>query len=140
MNRPAVEAVAVGRLYRREDATFPALASATGFQVVTVGKVARFVNRGDSAENGAVIVVGRDRALATLHDPRCPTASTVALEAYLQSTVRDAVLASVALDCAKWSTHGPGYVYSDPAGTVHEIHYAPNGLRIEVKFLPRSNR
>src|SRR5437660_6789859 len=101
----------------------PPLASAAGFQVLTVGKVARFVNRGDPTENGAVIVVGRDRALATLHDPRCPTPSTVALEAYLQSTARDAVLASVALDCAKWSAHGRGYVYRDPAGTVRAIRY-----------------
>jgi hypothetical protein len=104
----------------------PVLASAAGFEVLTVGKVARF------ATNAAVIVVGRDRALATLHDPRCPTTSTVALEAYLQSTVRDAVLASVALDCAKWSPRGRGYVYSDPAGTVRAIRYRPSGLRIEA--------
>jgi hypothetical protein len=106
---------------------------AAGFQVLTVGKVARFVNRGDPASNGAVIVVGRDRALATLLDPRCPTASTVALEAYLQSTVRDVVLASVSLDCAKWAARGRGYVYADPTGTVRAIRYTPSGLRIEVK-------
>src|SRR5689334_19044857 len=104
----------------------PALASAAGFQVLTVGKVARFTAK------GAVIIVGRDRALATLHDPRCPATSTVALEAYLQSTVRDAVLASVALDCAKWSPRGRGYVYSDPAGTVRAIRYRPSGLRMEA--------
>ena len=109
----------------------PALASAAGFQVLTIGKVARFT------QTGAVIVVGRDRALATPHDPRCPTTSTVALEAYLQSTVRDAVLASVTLDCAKWRAGGRGYVYSDPSGTVRTIRYGPSGLRIEAKgFTP----
>src|SRR5215467_8686028 len=110
----------------------PTLTSAAGFQVLTVGKVARFVSRSDPAETSAVIVVGHDRALATLHDPRCPTTSNVALEAYLQSTVRDATLASVALDCAKWSARGRGYVYSDPAGIVRAIRYRPSGLRIEA--------
>src|SRR5215472_3355147 len=104
----------------------PTVAFAAGFQVLTVGKVARFTG------TTAVIVVGHDRALASLHDPRCPTTSNVALEAYLQSTVRDATLASVALDCAKWSARGRGYVYSDPAGTVRTIRYRPSGLRIEA--------
>ncbi len=107
--------------------------SAAGFQVLTVGKVARFVNRGDPAKNGGVVVVGRDRALATVHDPRCPIASTVAVEAYLQSTYRDAVLASVALDCAKWTPAGRGYVYRDDSGTVRFVRYTRDGLRIEVK-------
>src|SRR5579883_2564446 len=110
----------------------PVLASAAGFEVLTVGKVARLVNRGDPAKNRAVIVVGRDRALATLHDPRCPAASTVTLEAYLQATTRDAVLASVALDCTKWRARGQGYVYRDGGGPVRAIRYATSGLRIDV--------
>jgi hypothetical protein len=72
-------------------------ASADGFEVLTVGKVTRFENRGDPARNGGVVVVGRDRALATLHDPSCPARSTVEVEAYLQSTYRDTVLAHVEL-------------------------------------------
>jgi hypothetical protein len=111
----------------------PVLASAAGFEVLTVGKVARLVNRGDPAKNRAVIVVGRDRALATLHDPRCPAASTVTLEAYLQATTRDAVLASVALDCTKWRARGQGYVYRDGGGPVRAIRYATSGLRIDVR-------
>jgi hypothetical protein len=111
----------------------PVLASAAGFEVLTVGKIARLVNRGDPAENRAVIVVGRDRAFATLHDPRCPAASTVALEAYLQATTRDAVLASVTLDCTKWRARGRGYVYRDRDGPVRAIRYAPSGLRLDVR-------
>ena len=103
------------------------------FEVLTVGKVARFENRGDPARNGGVVVVGRDRALRTLHDPTCPAASTVEVEAYLQSTYRDAVLAHVALDCARWSATKKGFRYADPTGTVRAIRYGRSGLRIEVR-------
>jgi len=111
----------------------PAPASAAGFQVLTVGKIARFENRGDPAQNGGVVVVGRDRALRTLHDPRCPAASAVEVEAYLQSTFRDALLAHVDLDCAKWSRSGNGFRYSDPDGTIRSIYYSRIGLRIDVR-------
>src|SRR5579875_1470136 len=91
----------------------PVLASAAGFEVLTVGKVARLVNRGDPAKNRAVIVVGRDRALATLHDPRCPAASTVTLEAYLQATTRDAT-SGLRID-----VRGPGFTpLAGPVGFV----------------------
>jgi hypothetical protein len=106
--------------------------SAAGFQVLTAGKIARFENRGDPARNGGIVVVGRDRALRTLIDPTCPATSSVEFEAYLTSTFRDAVLAHVDLDCAKWSRAGSGYRYSDPNGTVGSIYYARIGLRIEV--------
>jgi hypothetical protein len=69
------------------------VASGAGFQVLTAGKIARFVNRGDPQTTGGIVVVGRDRALRTLHDPTCPATSAVEVEAYLQSTSRDAVLA-----------------------------------------------
>src|SRR5262245_6240368 len=92
-------------------------AAAAGFQALTTGKIARFENRGDAVQNGGVVVVGRDRALRTVHDPTCPTASAVEVEAYLQSTFRDAVLAHVDLDCAKWSRFGAGFRYADPDGT-----------------------
>lgn len=108
-------------------------ASAAGFQVLTAGKLARFENHGDPARNGGVVVVRRDRALATLHDPMCPATSTVEVEAYLQSTVRTAVLAHVDLDCAKWSKTARGFRYSDPNGTVRSINYARFGLRLEVR-------
>ncbi|HJQ83854.1 MAG TPA: hypothetical protein VKA21_07260 [Candidatus Binatia bacterium] len=108
-------------------------ASAAGFRVLTVGKVARFENRGDPNENGGTISVGRDRELATLHDPRCPTTSKVEIEAYLQSTYRVRVLLSVALDCARWQERRGGWVYEDPTGPVRAIRYASRGLRIEVK-------
>jgi len=111
-------------------ATAPA--SAAGFQVLTTGKMARFDNRGDPAQNGGVVIVGRDRALQTLYDPTCPATSAVAVEAYLQSTFRDAVLAHADLDCAKWSATGDGFHYSDPSGTVRSIYYSHVGLRIDV--------
>lgn len=106
---------------------------AAGFQVLTVGKVARFENTGDAPRNTAVVVVGKDRALRTLFDPSCPATSTVEAEAYLQSTFRDTVLASVPLDCTKWSAGGGGYRYRDPAGTVRAIRYRKGGLRIVLR-------
>jgi hypothetical protein len=109
-----------------------ATVSAAGFQVLTAGKVAWFENRGDAALNGGVVLVGRDRALQVLYDPTCPAASGVDVEAYLQSTFRDAPLAHVDLDCAKWVTMGPGFRYDDPTGTVRSIRYTRAGLRIEV--------
>ncbi len=107
--------------------------SAAGFQVLTAGKIARFENHGDPAQNGGIVVVGRDRALQTLHDPTCPATSAVEIEAYLQSTYRDAVLAHVDLDCAKWSAVGRGFQYADPTGTVRSIRYGRSGLRIEIR-------
>jgi len=107
--------------------------AAAEFQVLTAGKLARFENRGDAAQNGGVVVVGRDRALRTLYDPRCPATSAVEVEAYLQSTFRDAILAKVDLDCARWSARGRAFVYSDPTGTIRSIVYARSGLRIDVR-------
>jgi hypothetical protein len=107
-------------------------AAATGFQVLTVGKIARFENRGDPAHNGGIVVVGRDRALRTVRDPRCPATSAVEIEAYLQSTFRDSVLAHVDLDCAKWSAVGKTFQYADPTGTVQSIRYGRSGMRIAV--------
>jgi len=109
--------------------TGPAFAA---MQVLTAGKVAHFENRGDPLANRGIVVVGRDRALHTLHDPRCPATSAVEVEAYLQSTFRDAILAHVDLDCTKWSASGRGFRYSDPTGTVRSIRYSRIGLRIEV--------
>jgi hypothetical protein len=106
--------------------------AAAAFQVLTVGKVARFANRGDPARNGGVVIVGRDRALATLHDPTCPSTSAVTIEVYLQSTYRDAILARVELDCARWSATAKGYRYTDPTGTVRAVRYGRRGLRIEI--------
>ena len=103
------------------------------FHVLTAGKLARFENLGDAAQNGGVVVVGRDRALRTLYDPRCPATSAVEVEAYLQSTFRDAILARVELDCGRWSARGRGFVYSDPSGTIRSIVYTRSGLRIDVR-------
>lgn len=107
--------------------------AAAGFQVLTAGKMARFVNRGDAEANGGVVRIGADRALETLYDPRCPAVSAVEVEAYLQSTYRDAILASATLDCAKWKAASHGFIYRDPAGTVRSVFYGHRGLRIEVK-------
>jgi hypothetical protein len=108
-------------------------ARAADFQVLTVGKVAKFEHRGDPARNGGVVTVGRDRALQTLYPPTCPATSAVEIEAYLQSTLRDAVLAHVDLDCAKWSAKGQNFQYTDPTGTVRSIRYGSGGLRIEIR-------
>jgi hypothetical protein len=110
-----------------------ATSASAGVQVLTAGKVAFFENRGDPALNGGIVVVGRDRALRTLHDPTCPATSAVEVEAYLQSTLRDAVLARVELDCAKWSATGRAFQYADPGGTVRSIRYTRSGLQIEVR-------
>lgn len=110
-----------------------ATASAARLDVLNAGKVAWFENRGDVERNGGIVVVGRDRALRTLLDPTCPAASVVEVEAYLQSTARDAVLAHVELDCGKWSRTGSGFQYSDASGTVRSIRYTRSGLQIEVR-------
>jgi hypothetical protein len=110
-----------------------AAAPAHAFEVLTVGKTARFKNVGDPARNGGTISVGADRALQVLTPPTCPATSAVEIEAYLQSTVRDSVLAHVDLDCAKWSAYGSRYRYFDPAGTVRSIRYSQRGLRIDIR-------
>jgi hypothetical protein len=107
-------------------------ASAAGFQVLTTAKIARFDNRGDPSQNSGVVIVGRDRALQTLYDPTCPATAAAAIEVYLQSTFRDAVLAHVDLDCTKWSATSDGFRYSDPGGTVRSIYYSHIGLRMDV--------
>jgi hypothetical protein len=107
----------------------PALA----FDVLTVGKVARFVRSTDSQRNSGRIVIGADRALRTLEPPTCPAASAVEVEVYLQSTLRDVVLAKLPLDCTKWRPFRDGYRYSDPTGTVRAIRYSPSGLRIDLR-------
>ncbi len=111
----------------------PVVASADGVTVLTRGKIARFENTGAPEQNGGLVVIGRDRGLRTLHDPRCPATSSVEIEAYLQSTVRDAVLAHVELDCGNWSSSGSGFAYADPTGTVRSIQYQHGGLRLEVR-------
>jgi hypothetical protein len=116
---------------------FASLVAATGveaatFDVLTTGKVIRLENRGDADRNAATLVVGADPKLATVYDPRCPSASSVEIEAYLQSTYRDAILALVDLDCAKWTATRSGYRYADKAGTVRRIRYGKRGLRIDA--------
>jgi hypothetical protein len=93
---------------------------------MTVGAVVRLTT------DRASVAVGRDRTLATLADPRCPAATRVDVEAYLQSTLRDATLVAVALDCARWRAAGDGYRYDDPDGTVRSVRYGTRGLRIDV--------
>jgi len=106
--------------------------AAHGFEVLTLGKVARFKNIADPARNGGTVSVGADRALQALSPPTCPATSAVEIEAYLQSTVRDSVLAHVDLDCAKWTAYGAGYRYTDPGGTVRSIRYSRRGLRLDI--------
>ena len=77
----------------------PAQAALT---MLNVGKFAHLVNTGNPATNGGQFVVRHDRALQPVLSPACPAGSAVEVEAYLQSTYRDAVLAKVTLDCAKW--------------------------------------
>jgi hypothetical protein len=106
--------------------------AAHGFEVLTAGKVARFKNVSDPRRSGGTVSIGADRALQSLTPPTCPATTSVEIEAYLQSTVRDSVLAHVDLDCSKWSAFGSGYRYLDPTGTVRSIRYSPRGLRIDI--------
>lgn len=107
--------------------------AAADFHVLTSGKVARFVFRGDPTRNGGVVVVGKDPELATLYDPRCPATSSVQVEGYLQSTVRALVVADIGLDCAKWEPTKAGYRYTDKTGTIQAIRYDSKGLRIKIQ-------
>ncbi len=106
--------------------------AAAGFTMLNVGKHAELVNRGNPATNGGIVVVRRDPRLRELLSPACPTASKVQIEAYLQSTYRDALLADVALDCSKWTRKHGTWRYVDPAGTVKSVRYGKSGLAIEV--------
>ena len=113
--------------------TLVAAGASARVHVLTRGKLIRFENQGVAAENGGRVIVGRDRVLRTLYDPTCPATSSVDVEAYLQSTLRDATLAHVELDCAKWSAHGGGFTYADPTGTVRSIQYLHSALQMEIR-------
>ncbi|MDX2170005.1 MAG: hypothetical protein SF182_23245 [Deltaproteobacteria bacterium] len=114
-------------------AALPPVPAAADFEVLTVGKMARFENPGDPQRTSGRVQIGADRALRTLEPPTCPAASEVEVEVYLQSTLRDVVLATLPLDCAKWRAHGGGYRYSDPTGTVRSIRYTRRGLQIDLR-------
>jgi hypothetical protein len=101
--------------------------------VLTTGKIARFGSMNDPTQSGGVVMIGRDPELRTLTDPRCPTTSSVEVEAYLQSTYRDAVLARVTLDCAHWTADGSGYRYADPNGSVRAITYRRTGMWLDLR-------
>lgn len=111
----------------------PDPAAATNLRILTYKKVARFAYHGDPALEGGVIIVGRDSSLMPIANPTCPNTSTVEIEAYLQSTQRDSVLAHVDLDCAKWRPTKLGYRYVDPAGTIRSVRYDSDGMRIKIK-------
>ena len=100
--------------------------------VLTLGKVLRLEDVGNPEKNGGTVVVGRDRALQTLYNPTCPTASAVQVGAYLRSTLRDTILARVELNCAKWSVSGQAFRYADKTGTIRSIRYGSRGLKIEI--------
>ena len=114
-------------------ATLLAPPAHAAFTMLNVGKFARLVNTGDPTRNGGHFVVRRDRALQPILSPGCPAASVVEIEAYLQSTYRDAVLAQVTLECGKWTLRGTTWRYSDPTGTIRSIRYGRSGLRIDVQ-------
>lgn len=113
-------------------ATLTARPAAASFTMLNVGKRATLSNRGNPATNGGYFVVRRDPGLRPLLAPGCPSVSKVEVEAYLQSTYRDAILAKVTLDCSKWTNKRGTWRYSDPGGTVKSIRYGKNGLSIEV--------
>lgn len=107
--------------------------AAADVRVLTRGKLARFENRGDPAANGGLVVIGRDRELRVLRVPTCPAGTAVQIHAYLQSTLRVAVLSNVTLDCAKWTARAGGFDYDDPSGTVRRIRYRRSGLTMEIR-------
>lgn len=107
---------------------------AQAFPPANYAKRALIENLGDPASNRASFAVGRDPALQALltQSPFCFTPSKVEVSAYLQSTVRVAVLASVALDCTKWSQRGRQWRYDDPLGTVRSVRYGKGGLKVAI--------
>lgn len=106
---------------------------ARAFELLTVGKLARFRNGGDPARTGGRILIGADRALRVLTPPTCPTATAVEIEIYSQASLRDEILLRAPLDCAKWRRVRGGYRYSDPDGPVRAVLYGPRGLRIDLR-------
>lgn len=102
------------------------------FRMLNVGKFAQLENTGDPNTSGGAFRVRRDGALQPVLVPACPAVSRVDVSAYLQSTYRNAVLATQALDCAKWHFSRGAWRYEDPTGPIRSLRYGRNGLRIQV--------
>jgi len=106
-------------------ALFAQPARAFSFRLLNVGKVAELTPSGGSFS------LRRDRALQPQLAPGCPTVSRVDVSAYLQSTARNAILATETLDCTKWRFRSGTWRYANPAGTIRAIRYSKRGLRID---------
>ncbi|MGH7786244.1 MAG: hypothetical protein ACRERC_05220 [Candidatus Binatia bacterium] len=106
-------------------ALFAQPARAFSFRILNVGKVAELTPGGGSFS------VRGDRALQPLLDPTCPTVSRVDVSAYLQSTARNAILATETLDCTKWRFRSGTWRYENPAGIIRAIRYSKRGLRMQ---------
>jgi len=109
-------------------------AHASAFPPANFGKRARIETLGDPATNRASFAVGRDPALQHLLavTPFCFSTSKLEVAAYLQSTARVEVLASVPLTCGRWSERGRQWHYEDPLGTVRSIRYGKGGLKVTL--------
>jgi hypothetical protein len=109
----------------------PAHAGLT-FRLLDLGKSARLENTGDPDTSGGTFRVGPDAALQPLLVPVCPALSRVDVSAYLQSTNRDAALASQTLDCGRWRFVGRAWRYDAASGPIRSIVYGEDLLRIDV--------
>jgi hypothetical protein len=107
---------------------------ASAFPPANYGKRARIETTGDPATNRATFAVGRDPALQSLlaQNPFCFNTSKLEVAAYLQSTARVVVLASVPLACGRWSASGRQWRYDDPLGTVRTIRYGKGGFKVTL--------
>lgn len=107
----------------------PTAGSADGLTVLTRGKAASF------GPGAATVRFGRDRALGTLLDPRCPTPSSVQLASYPEgATLLDAQPIGN-LPCSNWRPTAKGYRYRSSDGYprgVRRIDYRPD--RLVVSF------
>jgi len=104
--------------------------SASAQLVLTGGKTAKFANKTGSTRDSAVIKFVKDAALASVHNPMCPTVSTVRLRPATGPSI------DIELSCELWKAAGRGFVYRDRAATrggVNKISYKQNKLTISFK-------
>ena len=111
-------------------------AAAQDLRLLTAGKVASFRDAPGTARDRATLRFRGDRELATLEDPRCPTASTLQLAWYPATETGVVYAPEIALPCANWRALGDGYVYRDraaSAGGVVRVAYTHEALRVRLR-------
>jgi len=103
---------------------------ARALTLLTTGKQGVFRSPA-GGEASALVRVGRDPKLRRLHDPRCPSASSLRF-ALSREALDFEDHGEIPLPCDGWRRQGPGYRFRGSAGGVREVVYGPRGLLIRA--------